>query len=47
MPSGSSSVYCQARSNMDFESLDEIFNHTSNLTNKAEKGNYLATISTI
>ena len=37
MPSDSSSAYCQARSNMDFESLEEIFNHTSHLTNKTEK----------
>jgi len=37
IPSSSSSAYCQARSNMDFESLDKIFNHTTQLTNKAEK----------
>jgi len=39
LPSSSSSAYCQARSNMDFESLDKIFNHTSSLTNKTEKWN--------
>ncbi len=37
IPSSSSSAYCQARSNMDSESLDKIFNHTTQLTNKAEK----------
>ena len=37
IPSNSSSAYCQARSNMDFESLDKIFNHTTQLTKATEK----------
>ena len=36
IPSNSSSAYCQARSNLDQESLDKIFNHTCSLNTKGE-----------
>ncbi len=35
--SNSTSAYCQARTNMDFESLDKIFKHTTRLTKETEK----------
>jgi len=39
LPSNSSSAYCQARCNLDIDSLDNILNHTSNLYKKSEGWN--------
>jgi len=36
LPSNSSSAYCQARINLDIDSLNSILSHTSNLHNKSE-----------